>query len=217
MTLVFFAVEEEARPFTRLAGCCPDIRSIVSGMGRTATEIAVTRAFEQYSPARVLTCGFAGALDPLLRTGQVLFSADTDFPLAEHLENAGGRRGSFFCSSAVLTTAVLKAAARRESGADAVEMESEWIRSFCQSRGIPSATVRVVLDEAGSDLPLDFNTVMGPDQKIVVTRLAGAILRRPAVVPALLRLGAESRRAARTLGEVLWATLNPRATPPGYS
>jgi adenosylhomocysteine nucleosidase len=204
ITLVCFAVSEEARPFARLAAHRADIHVLVTGMGQAATETAIDRAWRQHSPEAVFTCGFAGGLDPALRTGQVLYSADAEFPLAQRLEQAGARPGRFLCVPAVLTTASAKAAARRESGADAVEMESQWVREICRAKEVPSATVRVVLDEARTDLPLDFNQVMGPDQKIRAGKMAGIILRNPAVVPGLIRLGRDSSRAAGALGQVLW-------------
>jgi adenosylhomocysteine nucleosidase len=103
----------------------------------------------------------------------------------------------------VLVTAAQKAQARADTGARAVEMESEVIRQACRAAGIPSATVRVISDLAAEDLPLDFNRLAKPDQSLHPGKLALAILKSPGAVPGLLRLRNNTRLAAETLADVL--------------
>ena len=178
--LFLFAVPEEARPYVanlRGDGIAVASRSIVAagrarsawsfdggearvtGMGRENAARGSEKALE-IRPAMVLTCGFAGGLDPVLPDGTVVFDADPGFPLADRLAAAGALPVRFHCAERVAVTVAEKAALRRSTGADAVEMESSVIRAMCRERGIPSATVRVISDAAGEDLPLDFNALM---------------------------------------------------------
>ncbi len=203
--LVCFAVKEEAAPFRRVLP--PNVTVVVSGMGPAAAERA---AKEQLSAGRwslVLTCGFTGGLNPALVHDTVLFEADGEFPLREKFLAAGAIAGRFHCADCVAVTAREKAALRERTGADAVEMESGVIRRWCRERGIPSATVRVVSDTAGEDLPLDFNALMKADGKLDFCKLVGQVLLHPSKIPALLALGRRSNSAARRLAEVLRATL----------
>jgi len=94
-------------------------------------------------------------------------------------------------------------AVRAETGADAVEMESQIICAICLEQKIPSAIVRVILDTASEDLPLDFNVIMTADQRMHYGKLALALMKSPGKIGALLRLRKQARLAAENLGRVL--------------
>jgi hypothetical protein len=151
----------------------------------------------------VLTCGFAGGLDPVLELASVVWDADAGFPGAAWLRDSGAVPGRFHCENRVAVTAVEKKALRQRTGADVVEMESGVIRRLCRERGIPSATVRVVSDTAGEDLPLDFNSLTTPDLRLDPMKLAFALIRAPGRIPELLRFQRRVSRAANRLAEVL--------------
>ncbi len=206
-TLVCFAVPEEARPFQRLLGLgqaqSPAVRVAVSGMGRRNAQAMIDAEFKKERPGLVLTCGYAGALNPELALGQIVFYADSKVPNASRLEALGGRAVRFLHSDTIVVTATDKARLRAESGADAVEMESSIIRAACRDQGIPSATVRVISDTALEDMPLDFNALLTPDLKMNYLRLSGMILSHPQRIPALWKFGKETRKAAEALGNFL--------------
>jgi nucleoside phosphorylase len=172
-------------------------------MGARNAEQAIRRALTAGKPAQVFTCGFAGGLQPEFASGDVLFNAGGDAKLAACLAAAGARPGRFHCAARVAVSVVEKAALRAASGADAVEMESQIIASICREQAVPCAIVRVVLDTAGEDLPLDFNALMNADQKMNYARLAWAILKAPAKIGALMTLQKQSRAAAERLAAVL--------------
>ncbi len=203
--LVCFAVREEAAPFRR--GLPSTVTVLVSGMGAAAAERATNEKLAERDWRMVLTCGFAGGLNPALPIGAVLCEADENFPLHQALLGAGALAGRFHCAERVAVTAYEKATLRERTGADAVEMESGIIRRLCRERGIPSATVRVISDTAQEDLPLDFNALMKPNGKLSLGRLARDVLRRPRELPALMALGRQTKLAARNLAVVLRAAL----------
>lgn len=176
-------------------------------MGAAAAERAVVDQLKTGNWGMVLTCGFAGGLNPALTHGAVLLDADEEFPLRTALLKAGAVAARFHCAERVAVTVYEKATLRERTGADAVEMESGIIRQLCHERGIPSATVRVISDTAQEDLPLDFNTLVKANGKLSLGRLAGAVLRRPRKIPALMALGRHSKSAARRLAAVLRAAL----------
>jgi len=201
--LVCFAVKEEAvfvMPLPQVKG---GRDSLVTGMGRRNASTHLREALTRVRPQRLLTCGFAGALDPALKIGDVLFDEDFDAGFGGALRTAGARPGKFYCSLRVATTSAEKASLYKTTGAHAVEMESSVIRTLCREQRIPSATVRVISDTAQEDLPLDFNALMTAEQNLSMLKLAVALMRSPRVVPRLLDLQRNTRLAARRLADVL--------------
>ncbi len=179
---------------------------VVTGMGGAAAESSVSRVLAEFSstarPSLVLTCGFAGGLNPAFQTGMVLFDAG-DEAVAGRLRRAGAVPARFHCAPRVAITRAEKAALRRDTQADAVEMESGVIRRLCADRGLPSATVRVISDAADEDLPIDFNPLITPVGTLRLGGLIGQVMRRPGSIPGMLALQSKTSAAAVALGRCL--------------
>lgn len=212
LTLVCFALKEEAAAFKKAVASGALTSILLTGIGRKNAEAAVRNYVQHHSAQRVFTCGFAGGLDPELETGDVVFST-TDASLARSLSAAGATPARFHCAARVATTAAEKTQLRRATGADAVEMESEAIQVICRERGIPCATVRVISDPAWEDLPLDFNALAKSDSSIHYGKLTLAIARSPGKISALLRLQKHTRLAAEELARVLGRVIEQKALP----
>lgn len=202
LTLICFALKEEAAPFQKLVAGRSDVFVLVTGIGRANSERAVREFLLVGKPRRVLTCGFAGGLDPKFKTGEVLF-ATKEAALAEALSRSGACPAVFTCVDRIVTTTFEKQMLRANTQAEVVEMESEVIHMICQERDIPCATVRVISDTAQEDLPLDFNQLSNSDQSLNFGKLAVAIMKSPGKIPALLRLQKQTSLAAKRLAEVL--------------
>ena len=202
-TLVCFALNEEAAPFRRLGARGPKAGTLITGMGRRNAERSLRAFLERRRPDRVLSCGFAGGLNPPLKAGTVVFAAENNARLEAGLAMAGHRRVRFRCADRVAAPAEAKQALWQATGADAVEMESQVLGTVGAESGIPFAIVRVILDTAGEDLPLDFNRLMTPDLRMSYGRLACALLASPEKIGALLALQRRSKAAAEALARAL--------------
>jgi adenosylhomocysteine nucleosidase len=224
--LVCFALKEEAAPFRKMAAGKPGISILLTGIGRKNAEKSAREFLATNSQELVLTCGFAGGLNPDLKLGEVVFELtdrrgefhepqteielgtrrarpSESSPLREKLLAAGAKPAKFFCADRITTTVAEKKKLRAETGADAVEMESGAIHAVCRERGIPCATVRVISDTAGEDLPLDFNRLSKPDMNLDYGKLAWAIAKSPGKIGALLKLQKQTRFAAERLADIL--------------
>jgi nucleoside phosphorylase len=202
--LVCFALKEEAGAFQKRTADLADISILITGIGWKNSERTLVERLNHLTPRLVLTCGFAGGLDPALAPGDVLCSTD-DEGLRGKLTAAGVKAAKFFCTQRIATTQREKQELRRTTDADAVEMESEAIHAVCRARRIPCATVRVISDAANEDLPLDFNQLSKPDLSLDYGKLLWAIAKSPGKIPRLLRLQKNSSFAAQRLAEVLTA------------
>ncbi|HEY0456120.1 MAG TPA: hypothetical protein VGE41_07065 [Verrucomicrobiae bacterium] len=196
--LFCFAVEQEAKFFSQ-----PGMEILITGIGRENAERKLHGALKNGGYQLVLSCGFAGGLNPYLSTGMVVFASDEDAGLTPLLLAAGACPVKFHCTTRVATSIAEKKWLWEETGADAVEMESQIIRAICKAHGIPSATIRVISDAAHENLPLDFNALMSADQKLNYGKLILALLTSPGKIPALLRLQRQTQLAARNLANVL--------------
>lgn len=206
--VVFFAVEAEARPFRRTAAGFDSIETVVSGMGEKRAQAAVDAGLrESPKPELILTCGFAGGLNPGIGHGEVVFDADPGFPLTDRLRQAGAIPGTFQHSKIVLATTAAKQRAHTETRADAVDMESRIIRDAARRAGVPSATVRVISDASGEDLPLDFGRFLTPDDRLSYPRLLWHVARSPSIISKLMQFQRSLGIAAGRLAAVLGSTL----------
>ena len=220
--LICFALKEEVAPFRKVADGKSGISILVVGIGRQNAEkstrdflaggasVPASRSHDN-SPAQpnlVLTCGFAGGLNPELKLGEVVFET-TDKNLRAKLLSAGAKPAKFFCADRIATTVAEKKILRAETGADVVEMESAAIHAVCRERGIPCATVRVISDTAEEDLPLDFNTLAKPDKSMDFGKLFLAIAKSPGKIGALMQLQKKTSHAANRLAAVLEKIIFP--------
>ncbi len=228
-TLICFALKDEAAPFHQAAARHPGVVTRVVGIGRANAEQSVRRflAAGGVPPQLVLTCGFAGGLNPDLKLGDVVFEIGTwrdevhasrtenqtgelpGLPLRNRLLAAGARPVKFFCADRIATTAMDKWKLHLDTGADAVEMESAAIHAVCAEHNLPCVTVRVISDTAHEDLPLDFNALARPDKSLDFGRLFLAIARAPGKIGALLELRGKTRLAARRLAASLEQIISP--------
>jgi len=226
--LVTFAVDAEFAPwralraFRRVAAepvpvfeseaANGSIRVALTGMGPAAASRAAEWLFAQACDLCV-TSGLAGGLKRQYRAGQVLVAravreartsreAASAIEIVEAARRAGARPvARFLTREEVAQSAGEKSALGMD--ADAVEMESYVILERAARAGIPAAAIRAVSDPVETNLPLDFNRVMDGRGQIRAGALLRQVARQPQRVPALVRLGVESRRAAVRLAGFL--------------
>ncbi|HOK77555.1 MAG TPA: hypothetical protein PLW35_07520 [Verrucomicrobiota bacterium] len=204
-TLFCFAVPIEARPFLREAGVRCPAAVLITGMGRSNASKALRRRLAEDKPDRVFSCGFAGALDPGLKVGDIVFDPGQSPGLDRVLVEAGGRRARFCCVDTVVCKASEKRLLRDSTGADAVDMESGGLSEVCREANLEFAIVRVVSDSAHEDLPVDFNRFVTPEHTIDFPRLVLWTTVRPRAMMKLLSWRRRLRSAANRLARVLIA------------
>jgi nucleoside phosphorylase len=71
--LICFALKEEAALFRKTAVGRTGVSILLTGIGRKNAEKSAREFLATHSPELVLTCGFAGGLNPDLKPGDVVF------------------------------------------------------------------------------------------------------------------------------------------------
>ena len=209
--LVCFAVKEESKFFQP----APGLRTLLTGMGRRNAFRALEKEFAAARPAGVLTCGFAGGLNPKFELAAIAYDMDEESPWEKALLKSNGTLARFYCAARVAITADEKYKLWRSTGLDVVEMESETIRDFCRKQSVPSATIRVVSDTAHQNLPLDFNRLLTPDHRVDCAKLAARLILSPRKIAELLRFQSQTIAAAQSLGAFLARVIADSRTPAG--
>jgi adenosylhomocysteine nucleosidase len=167
---------------------------IANGPGPRLVEYALQK---KPDVDRIVSVGFCGALDPALQIGDIVISGE--FP--EEL-GASFVQGDVFSVDRVAISAEEKRELRAFTQAAVVEMESGAVARKAREWNVPFGCVRVVSDVADEDLPLDFNRYRDRDGRFNRVRIAWAGVSRPfTVLPGLMRLDRNCRRAADRLGE----------------
>jgi adenosylhomocysteine nucleosidase len=200
-----------------------------TGLGAHAVESALGWLLSEprlgnvpYRPALVLSAGFSGALCSDLDVGDLVLAdevADTagnrwpatwPGPLPPGEWRPPLRRGRLLTAPALAGAPEAKRQLGVEHDALAVDMETAVIARLCQRHGVPFGCLRAISDRQATPLSPGLVDVLSGG-RVLPWRLAGALLRRPGLLPELWRLAGQTRRAARQLalglGEVLTLTL----------
>ncbi|MGC8743032.1 MAG: hypothetical protein ACP5T0_04040 [Verrucomicrobiia bacterium] len=194
---VIFALKQEAKYFNPP----PGIQLFYCGMGNKNAEKFINELLKNSRPSILFTCGLAGALNPGIKLNSIVFSASEELALLFNQLDA--IEGRFYCSNRVICSSKEKLALYRETGADAVEMESGIIKEICKRHNIPAVTVRVISDIAQEDLPLDFNDYIDENGDIKISKILMKIATNPQLAARLINFQKQTDNAARALGEFL--------------
>jgi adenosylhomocysteine nucleosidase len=185
---------------------------VVSGIGSVAAANAA-RALVEAGVTALTSWGLAGGLDPALSAGTIflpskVISTDGDgFLTAPHWRERLGAAvatqrpvtyGSLLTSADAIETVAGKAAAFRDTGALAVDMESLAIAQIAARHGLPFIAVRVIVDTARDVLPRAV-TAASRSGHVQIWRLIRAVALAPADLSALVKLAQRYRAASRSL------------------
>jgi adenosylhomocysteine nucleosidase len=168
---------------------------------------AATRAFveaEKTGPIdQVISTGGAGALREELAPGHAFdVSAVIDAHTGERFVAAVPLPDCCLVTSPRVADAHEKVRLAETYSACLVDMEAAAVARLAQMRGIPFYCIKGISDGYTDQLP-DFNRFISPDGHFQTLRFAVFALLRPSHWPALIRMGENSRKAARAIADSL--------------
>lgn len=187
-------------------------RASVVGIGRAAGGRLTTLLEE--APCRLLvSLGYAGALDPHLRAGDLvvgnayLHGSDppiSGVPLATRaavlLRESGlsVQEGPVLTVDEPLLSPRAKRRAHHGSGALVVDMEGKWIADAAARKEVPLIGIRAVLDEARFPLPAFVAAIIADSGRREWAHAIRA-MSHPSAFRSILPLALKSRGASRAL------------------
>ncbi len=190
----------------------------VSGMGAALAAIAARNLIDA-GAAALISFGLAGGLDPLLSAGTVVLPSEvisrdgtrflTSRVWREQLSAAVAKQrpvdaGALLTNSQPIGAVAEKAAAFRETGAVACDMESFHVAEVSAAHNLPFIAVRVIVDSAEDVLPRAV-VAASRDGQVNMRRLIGGLAAAPLDLIALIRLARAYRAATRSLTAVAGA------------
>jgi len=107
------------------------------------------------------------------------------------------------CPEHSLTSPADKRAWRDEHGTDLIDLESEAFARAASAAGVSWAIVRGVSDGVDDALPDSIDSWVDADGRVRRAVVAKAVLGNLAMVSAMRRLGARSKKAMSAVAEVL--------------
>jgi len=203
-----------------------DVVIVKTGMGRERAENAAKFTLERYPATAIVSLGFAGALAPELRIGDVvvcstLHCADGS---GEEGQEAGPRaadpallslatQGSGGSAATVrpgscVTVLLLDAdaekmrALRDNFQADIVDMESYWIAGIASARQIPFIAVRSISDTIQRSIQ-PFDRILASDGTVLWKKAVLSFLLHPQYLMNTFVLFRTTRLAKRNLTAVI--------------
>jgi purine-nucleoside phosphorylase len=181
---------------------------VVTGMGtENAGRIAQIALADPYVVC--INAGFAGALKPGFVPGDILVArsvirADESrvLPCSRDLVKTAWFHGAREIQKLLSADRVINSTEeKKELGrfADAVDMEGFAVLNAARLHSRPAVAIRAVSDPLELDMPIDFNRTANRRGGISVLRVLGEVARSPRKMPALVRFGRRSRKAAAEL------------------
>jgi adenosylhomocysteine nucleosidase len=218
MIVVTFALPQESREFRRSLRAAggqfkgEDVCVVHLGVGPASAKRRIAPLMAE-APHLVVCAGFAGALDPRLRTGDLVIAENFSTPhlLPPPPATPCGHLfvGPLVTQSSPVETAAAKRELGRESGALAVDMETASVAEACRAADVPLLAVRVISDDFSTPLPVPYAEWFdAARQRPQPGQLLCYLLRHPGSIGPFLTFLRGLRRARHNLSGFLLKILH---------
>jgi adenosylhomocysteine nucleosidase len=177
---------------------------VCGGIGAEAARRAAEAIIILYSPALVISAGFAGGLDPALKTGHAL-TPRLVIDAGDGSRTDSGSGEGVLVSFAAVADSDQKASLAKAFGADVIDMEAATVSRCAQAHGIQFMACKVVSDQRDQRLPpvAQFVAADGTFQSF---RFLAHVALRPWLWAGVGQLARNSSIAAQSLCKQLAAS-----------
>lgn len=199
-----------------------DFLLLLSGMGFDNAARAAEAVIREWQPNLLVSAGFCGAIAQQLKVGDVVVAKQIVIVTADGPEevsvlfSAAGQNfvarqsgmrvfGGLFASTPVIMSKTRLAGILPAGSTNpVVEMESAAVAIIAVENSIPLLAIRAVSDPVDEELDFSLDEFCDPGlHRIKSYKVLLTALKRPRIVPQLIRLARNSRVAANSLTAVM--------------
>lgn len=179
-----------------------------TGVGGKVCRRRIAKFLQDQQIDCLISAGFAGALTDDLRVGDLLlaknFSTIDLGPRWSSLSTLPIHLADMLTVPALIDSGEERMNLASESGAGAVDMETEFIARACAAQGIPLLSFRVISDTPRDLFPAPANVLFDLErQQTRMLKLATHLLGHPSRVPRLVQFGRRIGSARKILANAL--------------
>ncbi len=174
---------------------------VYGGIGAEAARRATEAVIREVSPARVISVGFAGALDGTLEVGHVV-EPRAVINAADGVRTEIGSGEGILVTSRTVSDKQQKFRFRKAYGASAVDMEAAAVAQGAQARGVEFAAFKVISDDADFSLPA-IDSFVAHDGSFQSVRFACHVALRPWLWRTTMAMAQNSTKASQALCNAL--------------
>ncbi|HLX86386.1 MAG TPA: hypothetical protein VKR59_20980 [Terriglobales bacterium] len=179
---------------------------ICGGIGAEAARRATEAIIQQTQPVRVVSVGFAGALDSSLKVGDVI-EPRTVVNAADGVRTEVASGEGTLVTSTTVASKEQKTSMGRAYGASAVDMEAAAVAQGARARGVEFAALKVISDAVDFDMPA-MDGFVAADGSFRTAKFAYYVAVRPWVWRTTIALARNSSKATAALCSALASYLN---------
>ncbi len=200
---------------------------LASGMGMRRAAQAVRILIDAASPQLIVSVGIAGAVHADLKIGDVVVPTDTCLlehgipgpfqPLAglsstawQVVEQALQRDGAGLHPGIAITTRGAQFIQQQPDKLEnpILEMETSGIASVAAEKGLPLLCLRSISDGPKAPIPFNLEKMMDENDNTRTEDIIKTIFGHPRMLPQLVRMGRNYRKAADNAALALFAALS---------
>lgn len=181
----------------------------LTGMGIKFFDFKAASCFRGAGVNIVLSSGLAGSLNSEHRQNELVVPRRvgnlrdaTGVPLEPSIVRLAESRGARMISTLLTADRIIGTAEEKKrlgQFGEAVDMESFHVASRFIEDDVMVGVIRAISDDSGEDLPIDFSRCLTPQGRPRIGALSKELLSTPSKLPALIKFGLHSRKAAQTV------------------
>ena len=226
MIAVTFALPEESSDFIRLLKTATRARRagietisgalhahavtvMHTGVGEKSTRTRLGNFLAEEKPSALISSGFAGGLHDSLAVGDLVLADNRStaaiLVLARRaLVPAKAQVGALTTAPAVIDSTATRRQIAQETGAAAVDMETECIAELCAASALPMVSLRAITDTLNAPFPAPPHVLFNLErQRTEFAPLFWYLLTHPAAMPRFISFARAITKCRRGLTAAL--------------